>query len=134
LADNHHNIIRRTEDNNDEKQKMMRRALISMISSTGRVAGHHAIQTKNHTSEQRKRPIQQQPSIEPTRKTDFIMGVMEKIKEIEAEMARTQKNKATSYHLGEFCLVVYGRWLLAVSFVFHSFIHRWLTFLRENKM
>jgi hypothetical protein len=28
------------------------------------------------------------------------MGVMEKIKEIEAEMARTQKNKATSYHLG----------------------------------
>ena len=25
---------------------------------------------------------------------------MEKIKEIEAEMARTQKNKATSYHLG----------------------------------
>lgn len=28
------------------------------------------------------------------------MGVMERIKEIEAEMARTQKNKATSYHLG----------------------------------
>jgi ribosome-interacting GTPase 1 len=28
------------------------------------------------------------------------MGVMEKIKEIEAEMARTQKNKATNYHLG----------------------------------
>lgn len=28
------------------------------------------------------------------------MGVMEKIKEIEAEMARTQKNKATEYHLG----------------------------------
>lgn len=28
------------------------------------------------------------------------MGVLEKIKEIEAEMARTQKNKATSYHLG----------------------------------
>lgn len=25
---------------------------------------------------------------------------MERIKEIEAEMARTQKNKATSYHLG----------------------------------
>jgi len=28
------------------------------------------------------------------------MGVMEKIKEIEHEMARTQKNKATNYHLG----------------------------------
>lgn len=28
------------------------------------------------------------------------MGVTEKIKEIEAEMARTQKNKATNYHLG----------------------------------
>jgi len=28
------------------------------------------------------------------------MGVLEKIKEIEAEMARTQKNKATNYHLG----------------------------------
>lgn len=29
------------------------------------------------------------------------MGALEKIKEIEAEMARTQKNKATSYHLGK---------------------------------
>eukprot|EP01086_Lenisia_limosa_P015020 TRINITY_DN4701_c0_g1_i1.p1 TRINITY_DN4701_c0_g1~~TRINITY_DN4701_c0_g1_i1.p1 ORF type:complete len:364 (+),score=72.76 TRINITY_DN4701_c0_g1_i1:108-1199(+) len=28
------------------------------------------------------------------------MGAIEKIKEIEAEMARTQKNKATEYHLG----------------------------------
>mmetsp|Transcript_2436 Transcript_2436/g.3572 ORF Transcript_2436/g.3572 Transcript_2436/m.3572 type:complete len:419 (-) Transcript_2436:106-1362(-) len=28
------------------------------------------------------------------------MGVLEKIKEIEAEMERTQKNKATNYHLG----------------------------------
>lgn len=28
------------------------------------------------------------------------MGVVEKIKEIEEEMARTQKNKATEYHLG----------------------------------
>ena len=28
------------------------------------------------------------------------MGIVEKIKEIEAEMARTQKNKATNYHLG----------------------------------
>ena len=28
------------------------------------------------------------------------MGLLEKIKEIEAEMARTQKNKATEYHLG----------------------------------
>ena len=28
------------------------------------------------------------------------MGITEKIKEIEAEMARTQKNKATNYHLG----------------------------------
>lgn len=29
------------------------------------------------------------------------MGVLEKIREIEAEMARTQKNKATEYHLGQ---------------------------------
>lgn len=28
------------------------------------------------------------------------MGLLEKIKEIEAEMARTQKNKATEYHMG----------------------------------
>ncbi|CAO2186489.1 unnamed protein product [Urochloa humidicola] len=29
------------------------------------------------------------------------MGILERIKEIEAEMARTQKNKATEYHLGQ---------------------------------
>jgi small GTP-binding protein len=29
------------------------------------------------------------------------MGILEKIKEIEAEIARTQKNKATEYHLGQ---------------------------------
>lgn len=28
------------------------------------------------------------------------MGILEKIKDIEDEMARTQKNKATEYHLG----------------------------------
>lgn len=28
------------------------------------------------------------------------MGVTEKIKEIEDEMSRTQKNKATEYHMG----------------------------------
>ena len=28
------------------------------------------------------------------------MGILEKISEIEAEIARTQKNKATEYHLG----------------------------------
>jgi ribosome-interacting GTPase 1 len=28
------------------------------------------------------------------------MSILEKIKDIETEMARTQKNKATSYHLG----------------------------------
>ena len=28
------------------------------------------------------------------------MGVLDKIKEIEDEIARTQKNKATNYHLG----------------------------------
>eukprot|EP00618_Florenciella_parvula_P030355 CAMPEP_0119500122 /NCGR_PEP_ID=MMETSP1344-20130328/22358_1 /TAXON_ID=236787 /ORGANISM="Florenciella parvula, Strain CCMP2471" /LENGTH=49 /DNA_ID= /DNA_START= /DNA_END= /DNA_ORIENTATION= len=28
------------------------------------------------------------------------MGIVEKIKDIEAEMARTQKNKATNGHLG----------------------------------
>ncbi len=29
------------------------------------------------------------------------MGVIEKIKAIEEEMARTQKNKATEYHVGQ---------------------------------
>nr|VDD07372.1 unnamed protein product [Brassica rapa] len=29
------------------------------------------------------------------------MGIIERIREIEAEMARTQKNKATEYHLGQ---------------------------------
>lgn len=29
------------------------------------------------------------------------MGLLEKIKDIEAEMARTQKNKATEYHIGQ---------------------------------
>ena len=29
------------------------------------------------------------------------MGVLERIKEIEEEMARTQKNKNTEYHLGK---------------------------------
>lgn len=29
------------------------------------------------------------------------MGIAEKIKEIELEYARTQKNKATEYHLGQ---------------------------------
>jgi hypothetical protein len=28
------------------------------------------------------------------------MGIIEKIKDIEAEIARTQKNKATEHHLG----------------------------------
>ena len=28
------------------------------------------------------------------------MGIVEKIKEIEAEIARTQKNKATEHHIG----------------------------------
>lgn len=28
------------------------------------------------------------------------MGIIEKIQEVEREMARTQKNKATEYHLG----------------------------------
>ena len=28
------------------------------------------------------------------------MGILEKISDIEAEIARTQKNKATEYHLG----------------------------------
>ena len=28
------------------------------------------------------------------------MGILEKIKDIEEEVARTQRNKATEYHLG----------------------------------
>ena len=30
-----------------------------------------------------------------------IMGILEKIAEIEREIGRTQKNKATEYHLGQ---------------------------------
>lgn len=29
------------------------------------------------------------------------MGIVDKIKEIEEEIARTQKNKATEYHMGQ---------------------------------
>lgn len=29
------------------------------------------------------------------------MGLIDKIKEIESEIARTQKNKATEYHMGQ---------------------------------
>ena len=29
------------------------------------------------------------------------MGIVDKIKEIEDEIARTQKNKATEYHIGQ---------------------------------
>lgn len=29
------------------------------------------------------------------------MGIIERIKDIEEEMARTQKNKATNFHLGQ---------------------------------
>ncbi|CAK5280070.1 unnamed protein product, partial [Mycena citricolor] len=39
-------------------------------------------------------------SIELLRILNQVMGVVEKIKEIQEEMARTQKNKATEYHLG----------------------------------
>ena len=34
-------------------------------------------------------------------KTGNIMGILEKIAEIEREIGRTQKNKATEYHLGQ---------------------------------
>merc|ERR1711860_287027 len=35
-----------------------------------------------------------------SRRVLSIMGILEKISEIEREIARTQKNKATEYHLG----------------------------------
>ncbi|KAJ9518526.1 hypothetical protein QJQ45_018563 [Haematococcus lacustris] len=35
------------------------------------------------------------------RAAEFRMGILEKIKDIEDEMAKTQKNKATEYHLGQ---------------------------------
>ena len=31
----------------------------------------------------------------------IVMGIAERIKEIEDEMARTQKNKATEFHMGQ---------------------------------
>ncbi|CAN6707440.1 unnamed protein product [Malus baccata var. baccata] len=40
------------------------------------------------------------PNLGPS-KPAIAMGIIERIKEIEAEMARTQKNKATEYHLGQ---------------------------------
>jgi hypothetical protein len=49
-----------------------------------------------------QQPFYQRISYSPTDdNSSNRMGLMEKIKEIEAEMARTQKNKATNYHLGE---------------------------------
>merc|ERR1711939_468611 len=39
-------------------------------------------------------------SSDPQVKSAKMVNITEKIKEIEAEMARTQKNKATEYHLG----------------------------------
>jgi hypothetical protein len=48
-----------------------------------------------------QQPFYQRISYSPTDdNSSNRMGLMEKIKEIEAEMARTQKNKATNYHLG----------------------------------
>ncbi|KAL0380563.1 UNVERIFIED_CONTAM: Developmentally-regulated G-protein 2 [Sesamum angustifolium] len=41
------------------------------------------------------------PSVSYCKLAERKMGIIEKIKEIEAEMARTQKNKATEYHLGQ---------------------------------
>ncbi len=39
--------------------------------------------------------VLKQPSI-----VSCLMGIIEKIKDIEAELARTQKNKATEFHVG----------------------------------
>lgn len=36
-----------------------------------------------------------------SRSPSAAMGILERIKEIELEMSRTQKNKATEYHLGQ---------------------------------
>eukprot|EP00003_Mantamonas_plastica_P023038 TRINITY_DN403_c1_g1_i3.p1 TRINITY_DN403_c1_g1~~TRINITY_DN403_c1_g1_i3.p1 ORF type:complete len:447 (-),score=125.02 TRINITY_DN403_c1_g1_i3:12-1352(-) len=40
------------------------------------------------------------PSLSPSLSTQSRMGITDQIKEVEAEMARTQKNKATEHHLG----------------------------------
>ena len=45
------------------------------------------------------------------------MSILQKIADIEAEMARTQKNKATSGHLGllkGMCLKYIWNWLIVV--------------------
>ncbi|KAL6140685.1 hypothetical protein ACLB2K_058982 [Fragaria x ananassa] len=49
---------------------------------------------------QRDRLPQPRPQ-SPVVAAPATMGIIERIKEIEAEMARTQKNKATEYHLGQ---------------------------------
>jgi hypothetical protein len=44
-------------------------------------------------------PWKGQPSLK-IKKENFDMGLLEKIKDIELEISRTQKNKATEHHLG----------------------------------
>lgn len=51
------------------------------------------------------------------------MGIIEKIKEIENEMAKTQKNKATNSHLGRFQFIVnYLSPRLLLSYLFTDIV------------
>lgn len=69
--------------------------------------------------------------------TVFIMGVIEKIKDIEAEMARTQKNKATEYHLGllkvwyslQFAIVLFSSNQISVKMKRMICRRSWLNFV-----
>jgi hypothetical protein len=40
--------------------------------------------------------------------------IQDKIGALEAEMARTQKNKATNYHLGTYGWISCDRWLMVI--------------------
>jgi hypothetical protein len=51
--------------------------------------------------------------------SEFTMSetIQDKIGVLEAEMARTQKNKATNYHLGTYVWISCDRWLIVTVIV-----------------
>jgi hypothetical protein len=50
--------------------------------------------------------------------------IQDKIGALEAEMARTQKNKATNYHLGTYGWISCDRWLIDIVTVSGSLIYQ----------
>jgi ribosome-interacting GTPase 1 len=62
------------------------------------------------------------------------MGISERIKEIEEEMAKTQKNKATEYHMGQLKARLVRNYSLKPQFLTSNYrqsFAQWL--LKERK-